>query len=119
MKRTNTSTKQRQILWRRDKVLELASNGYSEREIADQLKISDTTIHRDLTLLKAQAKEQIRQYIDEKVPFEYKKTLANLEGIIKGMTKIIEDSNSDKKEIMQLQQSRCKHLHEVGTCIRR
>jgi orotate phosphoribosyltransferase-like protein len=101
MKRTNTSTKQRQILWRRDKVLELASNGYSEREIADQLKISDTTIHRDLTLLKAQAKEQIRQYIDEKVPFEYKKTLANLEGIIKGMTKIIEDSNSDKKEIMQ------------------
>jgi hypothetical protein len=37
-------------------------------------------------LLKAQAKEQIRQYIDEKVPFEYKKTLANLEGIIKGMT---------------------------------
>jgi orotate phosphoribosyltransferase-like protein len=99
MKRTNTSTKQRQILWRRDKVLELASNGYSEREIADQLKISDTTIHRDLTLLKAQAKEQIRQYIDEKVPFEY--TLANLEGIIKGMTQIIEDSNSDKKEIMQ------------------
>jgi hypothetical protein len=48
----------------------------------------------------AMFRSKARQYIDEKVPFEY--TLANLEGIIKGMTKIIEDSNSDKKkEIMQ------------------
>ena len=94
-------SKQNQLLWRRDKVLQLASDGYSEREIASQLKISDTTIHRDLTLLKQQSKDNIRKYIDEQLPFEYKKTLTNLEAIIHNMAKIIEDSTSDKKEIMQ------------------
>ena len=91
--------KQKQMLWRRDKVLELAACGYPEREIADQLQISDTTIHRDLTILKREAKEHIHKYITDQVPWEYKKTVAGLEAIIKNMSKII-DKSTDNKEIM-------------------
>ena len=91
--------KQKQIVWRRDKVLELAACGYPEREIADQLQISDTTIHRDLTELKHQAKEHIHKYITDQVPWEYKKTLAGLEAIIKHMSQIIAKS-TENKEIM-------------------
>ena len=100
MQQSRATKKQNQIVWRQEKVLELAGNGYSEREIANQLQISDTTIHRDLAVLKQQAKEHIRKYIDERVPFEYQKTLAGLEGIIKNMSNIISQS-TDNEEIMK------------------
>lgn len=59
MRQSRTNVRQEQIEWRRDKVLELAANGYSIREIESTLKISHATIHRDLVLLKEQAKEHI------------------------------------------------------------
>jgi hypothetical protein len=99
MQQSYTQLKQKEILWRRDKVLELAGDGYTEREIASQLQISDTTIHRDLTLLKREAKEHIHKYITDQVPWEYRKTVAGLQAIIKHMSKIISES-SDNKEIM-------------------
>ena len=60
---------QRQIEWRREKVLELASDGYGVREIARILEISHPTVSRDIQRLRHKAKEQIRKYIDEQVPF--------------------------------------------------
>jgi hypothetical protein len=32
--------------WRRSKVLELSSQGYSEREISETLKVNDTAVQR-------------------------------------------------------------------------
>jgi DNA-binding transcriptional regulator LsrR (DeoR family) len=89
MQKSRATKKQNQIVWRQVKVLELAADGYSEREVAAHLQLSQPTVHRDLTLLKQQAKEHINKYITEQVPFEYKKTLAGLEGIIKKMSNII------------------------------
>lgn len=91
---------QRQIEWRREKVLELASDGYGVREIARLLEISHPTVSRDMTWLRHQAKEQIRKYIDEQVPLEYHKTLTGLQNIIRSMSDIIANSE-DNKEIMQ------------------
>jgi predicted transcriptional regulator len=91
---------QRQIDWRREKVLELASDGYGVREIARLLEISHPTVSRDMQWLRYQAKEQIRKYIDEQVPLEYHKTLTGLQNIIKSMSDIISKS-SDNREIMQ------------------
>ncbi len=91
---------QRQIEWRREKVLELASDGYGVREIARILEISHPTVSRDIQRLRHQAKEQIRKYIDEQVPLEYHKTLTGLQNIIKSMSDIISKS-SDNREIMQ------------------
>ena len=91
---------QRQIEWRREKVLELASDGYGVREIAKLLKISHPTVSRDMQWLRYKAKEQIRKYIDEQVPLEYHKTLTGLQNIIKNMSDIISKS-TDNKEIMQ------------------
>ena len=50
----------------------------TQKEIAAQLQVSDTTTYRDITLLGQQAKEHIKKYIYEKLPFEYQKTLAGL-----------------------------------------
>ena len=48
--------RQQQIDWRRAKVLELSSQEYSEREIAEKLQpIAPVTVHRDLVYLRQQA----------------------------------------------------------------
>ena len=54
-----------------------------------------------MLLLRKQAKEQIHKYITEQVPFEYKKTLTGLEGIVKYMSSIISDDDNDTKEKLQ------------------
>ena len=100
MNQSRSEVNRQQIEWRHDKVLQLAGDGFTEREIAAQLQISQPTIHRDLVILKQQAKEHIRKYIDERVPFEFHKTLAGLEGIIRNMSNIISKS-TDNREIMQ------------------
>jgi transposase len=53
------------IDWRRDKVQELSSQGYSQREIAQILQVSNGTVNRDLSVLRLQAKANIKRYIDE------------------------------------------------------
>ena len=42
---------QRQIEWRREKVLELTSDGYGVREIARVLEIAHSTVSRDISYL--------------------------------------------------------------------
>jgi len=100
MNHSHSNLNQQQIDWRREKVLQLASDGYGVREIAGVLKVSHPTISRDLQWLRAEAKQHIHEYITDQVPFEYKKTLAGLEGIVKQMSQIISKS-TDNKEIMQ------------------
>jgi hypothetical protein len=76
MNQTRNKANQQQIVWRRDMVLELSSKGLTEREIAKTLNISQTTIHRDIDVLKQQAKQNISTYIDEQLPAGYQKCLA-------------------------------------------
>jgi predicted transcriptional regulator len=71
------------IEWRRSKVQELASQGYNQSEISGILQISQPTINRDFTYLRQQAKENIKKYIDERLPEEYEKCLVGLNAITK------------------------------------
>jgi DNA-binding NarL/FixJ family response regulator len=47
--------KQQHIEWRRARVLELSSQGRTEREIATILKVGPATVGRDLSYLNKQA----------------------------------------------------------------
>jgi transposase len=69
------------IDWRRNKVRELSSQGYSQREIAQVLQISNGTVNRDLSVLRQQAKDNIKEYIDERLPEEYEKCPVELNAI--------------------------------------
>ena len=86
--------RQAQVDWRRQTILQLASDGYSNREISVRLKIPHSTVDRDIIVLRREAKEQISKYITDQVPFEYKETLAGLESIIKYTSSIISDDNN-------------------------
>jgi len=72
---------QAQVQWRRDKVQELCSKGYSQREISQTMQIGLATVNRDISYLRDQAKTNIKRYIDERLPEEYEKCLVGLTAI--------------------------------------
>jgi len=69
--------------WRRNKVLELSSQGHSQPEIATILQVGLGTVNRDLSYFRNQAKDNIKKYIDERLPEEYEKCLVGLNSIVK------------------------------------
>src|SRR5919197_1820546 len=86
------------IEWRRNKVLELASQGYNQSEISRILQISQPTINRDLAYLIQQAKSNIKLYIDEKLPEEYEKCLVGLNAITKEPWNTAQSTEDKKRE---------------------
>jgi predicted transcriptional regulator len=72
---------EQQMQWRRDKVQELCSKGYSQREISQTLQVGVATVNRDISYLRNQAKTDIKRYIDERLPEEYEKCLVGLNAI--------------------------------------
>ncbi|MFL6432589.1 MAG: hypothetical protein ACJ71O_02495 [Nitrososphaeraceae archaeon] len=74
---------QHQLEWRRDKVQELCSKGYSQREVSQVLQVGLATVNRDISYIRNQAKSNIKKYIDERLPEEYEKCLVGLTAITK------------------------------------
>jgi hypothetical protein len=75
---------QNRVQWRRDKVRELCSKGYSQREISQVLQIGLATVNRDISYLRHQAKHNITKYINERLPqleelYVRRRTMAVLE----------------------------------------
>lgn len=86
------------IVWRRAKVEELSSLGYSEREIASKLQVSDTTVHKDLVASREQAEEDIRNHF-KSLPLEVKKCEIGANLTIKMFTEMLESAVSDSDKI--------------------
>ena len=102
MKTLNTKTKNK-IIWRRNKVQELSVKGFSQTEISKMLQISDPTISRDIEYLKQVANENIRNHIQQKLPFEYSKCISGLEEIIKESWNVATqaDKNGNTRDKLQ------------------
>ncbi|MFL6317413.1 MAG: hypothetical protein ACJ71J_04520 [Nitrososphaeraceae archaeon] len=63
---------------RRDRVLELTSQGCSQRQIENMLQVSHGTVNNNQMYLIQKAKENIKNYIDEWLPEEYEKCMVGL-----------------------------------------
>src|SRR5436190_12383177 len=93
----NNNDSNSSLEWRRSKVQELSSQGYNQSEISKILQISQPTINRDLSYLRQQAKENIKRYIDERLPEEYEKCLIGLTAILREAWTTAQ-STEDKRE---------------------
>src|SRR5919198_1818846 len=89
-----------QVEWRRNKVLELLSKGDSQSEIAKTLQVDISIISRDVYFLRQQAKENIKRYIDERLPEEYEKCLVGLNAILREAWNT-SHTTEDKREKIQ------------------
>jgi hypothetical protein len=92
------STEKERLEWRRNKVLELSSEGRSQPQIANILRVGLGTVNRDLQYLRQQAKENIRYYLDEKLPFEYQKSLVVLDALSCKMWDIVNNAESQERD---------------------
>ncbi|MFL6424187.1 MAG: hypothetical protein ACJ71R_11435 [Nitrososphaeraceae archaeon] len=100
------------IDWRRGKVHELSSQGYSQREIAQILQISNGTVNRDLSILRQQAKTNIKKYIDEILPEEYEKCLVGLNAITREAWNTTQQTEDKREKIQALSLAKgCKVNH--------
>jgi transposase len=100
----NNKYTEENIQLRRDRVAELDSQGYSQRDISTKLGISLGLVNSDLQYIKAQAREHIRSYINEKLPEEYNRCLSGLNSILKQSWDISANTadTSDKIRALQL-----------------
>ena len=96
------NSKMQQIEWRRSQVLELSSKGHSQSDIARILQIHKSIISRDFAYLREQSKQNIRKYIDEKLPEEYEKCLVGLTSILKEAWNTAQQSQDKREKIQAL-----------------
>jgi DNA-binding transcriptional regulator LsrR (DeoR family) len=90
----------KQALWRKSQVLDLSSKGLGQADIARTLQVNESTISRDISSLNIQAKDNIRKYVDERLPGEYEKCLIGLTSILKEAW-ITASKAEDKREKLQ------------------
>ena len=92
---------QDQIEWRRSQVLELSSQGQTERQIATILQVGKTTIYKDLAYLSLQARENLKVHIQDKLPEEYQKCMVGINQVLNMAWSIVNKSVVDDKTRLQ------------------
>ena len=94
---------QQQIEWRRAKVMELLSKGESNQsEIARVLQVDRSIICRDIAHIREQSKDNIRRYIDERLPEEYEKCLVGLTAILREAWNTSQQAEDRREKIQAL-----------------
>ena len=83
-------------------MLELSSEGHNQTQIAKVLQVSLATINNDIQYLRQQAKENIKKYIDEKLPLEYKKCLVGLDAILYRTWQIANNSELERDRLQAI-----------------
>ena len=81
--------KKEHLEWRRARVLELSSQGRTEREIATILKVGLGTVARDMSFLHKQARDSLQYHIQERLPAQYLKCQNGLDQVLKMAWNII------------------------------
>jgi hypothetical protein len=66
------------------------------------LQVSIGTVNRDLSILRRQAKENIKRYIDEQLPEEYEKCLVGLTAITKEAWNTAQQTEDKREKIQAL-----------------
>ena len=96
MEGDNCSTKNtdKQIQWRRTKVLELSSQGNTQSDIAKTLHVGEATVSRDISSLRQLAQENLKTHIQQKLPEEYQNCMTGINQVLKICWEIVNKSRN-------------------------
>lgn len=75
-------------------MLELSSQGHSQRDIADMLHVNKSVISRDKAYLKQQAQENLKTHIQDKLPKEYQNFMTGINHVLKICWEIVNKSRN-------------------------
>jgi hypothetical protein len=107
-----------ELEWRRSKVMELNSQGYSESETAKILQVSLGTVYRDLSIIKQQARKNLQLHIEKALPDEYHRCLTGLNQVLKTCWFIAHKPGIDDKtklEAMKIADDCYNHIMNLVT----
>jgi hypothetical protein len=95
--------------YRKERVWELVSRGYSYRDILTELaskdpllRISLGTISADVRAKKQEIDEAYRNYVDQTLPEQHAMALTNLQGVVRSAWRIAESAKTDGDRIQAL-----------------
>src|ERR671918_624123 len=86
---------------RLSKIISLYSVGRTQSEIAKALGVDQSTISRDLQLLKQEAKRNIEKYLNEDIIMEYLRYIAGSNEVTRKLWEIVQDANVSTKDKTQ------------------
>jgi hypothetical protein len=118
MEHLSTQVEHQQIEWRRAKVLELSTQGRSQREIADIIHVGIGTVNRDLVYLNEQAQDSLKTHTQERSPEQYQKCINGLNQVLKMSWNIVNSDSSsaaNKLQALALVSDSYKYLMDLTT----
>jgi Trp operon repressor len=107
-----------QIEWRRTKVLELSSQGHSQREIAAIIHVGIGTVNRDLSYLSKQAQNNLKTHIQQRLPEQYQKCVTGLNQVLKISWNVVNSdscSPANRLQALALINDSYKYLKDLIT----
>jgi predicted transcriptional regulator len=93
---------QQQVDWRRDRCLELSSQGFSQSDIATMLQVDKSIISRDMAHLRHEAQENLQKHIHETIPEEYQKAMTGINQVLKMCWSIVSKTEDEKTKLQAL-----------------
>jgi hypothetical protein len=89
--------KQQQLQWRRQRVLALLAEDYSQNEIASILQVRAASISKDVAYLKDQSRLLLRIHLKQTFPLEYQQALINLKSIRRQAREMLKKPETDDR----------------------
>ena len=84
---------------RRARVLELVAQGLSQKEIAEKVASSASTVSLDLQYLRETAKSNIQNHIEERIPMQYEECQAGLKFILRKTYEMVDKATKPQEAI--------------------
>jgi predicted transcriptional regulator len=90
------------VEWRRNKVLELSSQGFTQSDIATVLHVTQPTVNKDLAHIRREAQENLQKHIHETIPEEYQKAMTGINQVLSMTWSIISKTEDEKTRLQAL-----------------
>jgi CRISPR/Cas system-associated exonuclease Cas4 (RecB family) len=78
--------------------------GYSEYNIASELKVSQSTVSRNIVYLRQQDRENLQKHIQERLPQEYENCMTGINRVLQLTWEIAEKPTDDKTKLQAFAQ---------------
>ncbi len=82
--------------------MELSSKGRNQSEIEKILQVNKSIVSRDILFFREQSKQNIRKYVDEKLPEEYEKCLIGLNAVLKEAWDTSQNTQDNREKMQAL-----------------
>jgi hypothetical protein len=91
--------------------------GWSQAEIAEELKLHPSTISLDVQFLKEKAKEELQTHISDRLPFEYNRAVTGVNTVLKRVSELVDkgEETRTKLECLKLMMELYRSIMTMAT----